>query len=421
MTLTAWVAKAIAEKIERDTRECIDTTIATPGYSFFEFFCGGGMARAGLGDKWRCLFANDFDPMKARVYRDNWDGGHELLVEDINKVTPAQLPGEANLVWASFPCQDLSLAGNYEGIGHWQDKEQTRSGTFWPFWKLMRDLKDDKRAPAIIVLENVYGVLTSNGGRDFSAIGSAFTSAGYRFGAMVIDARLFVPHSRPRVFVVGIRSDVFIPEHLIAKDAMEPWHPDGLVAAQEGLSKEAKKRWIWWNLKKPEPREQDFVDLIEDEPVGVQWHTAEQTKKIISMMSDLNTQKLERAKSAGVKMVGAIYKRTRLNEEGQKVQRAEVRFDDVAGCLRTPAGGSSRQIIMLVDGKKIRSRLISPRETARLMGLPDSYKLPSNYNDAYHVSGDGVAVPVVRHLAKNILEPVIDGVGTMVALSKKVA
>ena len=106
-------------------------------------------------------------------------------------------------------------------------------------------------------------------------------------------------------------------------------------------------------------------------------------------------------------MVGGVYKRTRLDEEGNKVQRAEVRFDDIAGCLRTPSGGSSRQSILVVEGRRIRSRLLSPREAARLMGLPDSYRLPPNYNDAYPIAGDGVAVPVVRHLAEHIFEPLL--------------
>ena len=106
-------------------------------------------------------------------------------------------------------------------------------------------------------------------------------------------------------------------------------------------------------------------------------------------------------------MVGGVYKRTRYDENGVKVQRAEVRFDDVAGCLRTPAGGSSRQTIMVVDGNKICSRLISSRETARLMGLDDGYKLPKNYNEAYHLTGDGVVVDVVRHLAQYLFEPLL--------------
>ena len=125
------------------------------------------------------------------------------------------------------------------------------------------------------------------------------------------------------------------------------------------------------------------------------------------MMSDINREKLDEAKCSGRRMIGTVYKRTRLDEFGRKVQRAEIRFDDIAGCLRTPAGGSSRQVIVVVDGENVRSRLISPRETARLMGLPDDYELPTNYNEAYHLTGDGVAVPVVRHLAEHIFEPLL--------------
>jgi DNA (cytosine-5)-methyltransferase 1 len=146
--------------------------------------------------------------------------------------------------------------------------------------------------------------------------------------------------------------------------------------------------------------------LIEDNPKSVKWHTARETRDLLSMMSDVNLAKVETAKLAGVRMVGGVYKRTRFHH-GIKVQRAEVRFDNIAGCLRTPAGGSSRQLILVVEGEKIRSRLISSRETARLMGLPDSYKLPDGYNEAYHLTGDGVAVPVVRYLAKHLFEPII--------------
>jgi DNA (cytosine-5)-methyltransferase 1 len=111
--------------------------------------------------------------------------------------------------------------------------------------------------------------------------------------------------------------------------------------------------------------------------------------------------------NSGRRSVGSVYRRTRPDETGAKRQRAEVRFDEIAGCLRTPAGGSSRQTILVVDGKKIRSRLLSPREAARLMGLDESYRLPERYNEAYHVCGDGVCVPVVRHLAGRLLEPLL--------------
>src|ERR1700678_3197897 len=121
--------------------------------SFYEFFAGGGMARAGLGSKWNCLFANDFDEKKADSYRQNYRGGKELLVKDVGKVSTSELPGVADLVWASFPCQDLSLAGMGAGL------RGSRSGTFWPFWERIQSLKAEGRQPALVVLENVCGAL----------------------------------------------------------------------------------------------------------------------------------------------------------------------------------------------------------------------------------------------------------------------
>jgi DNA (cytosine-5)-methyltransferase 1 len=105
--------------------------------------------------------------------------------------------------------------------------------------------------------------------------------------------------------------------------------------------------------------------------------------------------------------VGCVYRRTRRDAEGRRQQRAEVRFDGLAGCLRTPAGGSSRQTLLIAQGGTARSRLISARETARLMGLPDDYRLPARYNEAYHLTGDGVSVDAVRWLRQHLFEPLL--------------
>jgi len=369
-------------------------------YAFYEFFAGGGMARAGLGSAWQCLFANDFDHKKSKVYETNWGSG-VLKTADVRSLTTAELPGHADAVWGSFPCQDLSLAGGGAGL------KGDRSGTFWPFWSLMQALIKEGRAPQVIVLENVCGTLTSHGGKDFSTICSAFEQAGYRCGAVVIDACLFVPQSRPRLFVIGVRNDLDIPSSLFAENAADIWHTRGLQTAHDGLPAKAKNNWLWWTFPKPSQRSDRFANFIENNPSSVEWHTPAETRRLLAMMSEVNLAKVEEAKRAGRRMVGTVYKRTRHNEDGLKVQRAEIRFDDVAGCLRTPAGGSSRQLIVVVDGRAVRSRLISSRETARLMGLPDTYYLPENYNEAYHLTGDGVVVPVVRHLAANLLEPIL--------------
>lgn len=369
--------------------------------SFYEFFAGGGMARAGLGDDWTCLFANDFDAKKGFAYQANWGTGGELTVGDIRALEVAHLPGSPGLVWGSFPCQDLSLAGVGKGLAG------ERSGTFYAFWDIIRGLAAEGRAPAMVAVENVCGALTSHGGADFRAMCKTYADAGYRFGALVINADLFVPQSRPRLFVIGVRADLEIAPELVSPEPIEPFHTRALKKAVSSLPAEVADKLVWWNVPTPERRASTFADVIEDDPDSVPWHNQAETKKLLDMMSPVNLAKVEAAKRAGRRMVGGVYRRTRFDETGQKVQRAEVRFDDIAGCLRTPAGGSSRQIIMVVDGHRVRSRLISSRETARLMGLSDSFVLPSRYNEAYHLTGDGVAVPVVRHLAQHVFEPLL--------------
>lgn len=371
---------------------------------FFEFFAGGGMARAGLGAGWNCTFANDFDPMKGDVYARNWGRDH-LVVEDVNRLRTADLPGEADLVWASFPCQDLSLAGNAQGLG--TEDAQTRSGAFWAFWRLMLGLRDEGRPPPLIVLENVYGALTSNGGRDFASICRCLSLAGYRFSALLIDGVHFVAQSRPRVFIVAVRQDLQIPDQLLTETANPLWHPLAMSAAIERLAEPDRDQWLWLNLPKPEPRKGSLLDIIEVYPTGVAWHTSDETYRLIQMMSELNLTKLIAMQASGERCVGTVYKRTRRDQLGRKIQRAELRDDNIAGCLRTPGGGSSRQFLIEVEGTNVRSRLLSPREAARLMGLSDTYKLPYRYSDAYHVSGDGVVVPAVRYLASSLLEPIL--------------
>lgn len=365
------------------------------------------MARAGLGKAWNCTFANDFSELKESVYKKNWGGDH-FFGGDILDLSVDQLPDRADLSWASFPCQDLSLAGNCKGLGDGSSGEFTRSGTFWAFWNLMSQLRSEDRAPKIIVLENVVGALTSRNGQDFAAICRVLSEANYKLGAIVVDAKHFVPQSRPRLFFIAVANEIPIPVHVTRVGPTQLWHPSALATAQLRLSTDVRANWIWWGMAQPPTRNVGFSDIVEEYPSGCRWHTAKETEQLLSMMNPLHLQKIEQAKARGIKCVGGVYKRTRLDESGQKRQRAEVRFDDLSGCLRTPAGGSSRQLILVVEGDSIRSRLLSPREAARLMGLDDSYLLPDRYNDAYHVAGDGVCVPVVKFIAEQILEPILN-------------
>jgi DNA (cytosine-5)-methyltransferase 1 len=366
---------------------------------FYEFFAGGGMARAGLGPGWRCLFANDFDRKKGRIYSENW-GDAELKIADVRTLTTMDIPGRASLAWASFPCQDLSLAGGGAGL------KGNRSGAFWPFWKLLDALALEGRGPGIVALENVCGTLNSHGGKDFAAICGAFNRSGYSVGALTIDASLFVPQSRRRLFVIGVRERKRLPENVMGNSPSLPWCTQALAGAYEKLPSSIKAGWIWWQLPLPTARKTSFADIIEDAPEKATWYSSAETSNLLDMMSSVNRAKLQRARTERRRIIGGLYRRTRKDDYGNKVQRAEIRFD-ISGCLRTPAGGSSRQVVLVVEGRLVRARLISSRETARLMGLPDTYKLPANYNEAYHVTGDGVVVPVVRHLARHLFEPIL--------------
>jgi DNA (cytosine-5)-methyltransferase 1 len=356
--------------------------------TFYEFFAGGGMARLGLGDGWSCAFANDFDPVKAAAYRANYpDAADHFHEGDVWKLRPDDLPGRADLAWASSPCQDFSLAGARAGLGG------GRSSAFFGFWRLIEALGD--RAPRLVVIENVSGLLSSRGGADFAALAQALADRGYVFGALEIDAARLLPQSRPRVFVVACREP---PAAGLTGDS--PFHTRAVRAAHAALPPALATRWIWWRLAAPPARNTDLAAMLEPDHV-VAWHDPERTGQLLGLMAPLHRARLE-AQSG--RAVGAVFRRMRV-EHGHRVQRAEIRFDGLAGCLRTPRGGSSRQAIVVVDEGRIRSRLITPREAARLMGLPESYRLPTTATAALHVAGDGVAVPVVRWLARELLEP----------------
>ena len=376
-----------------------DSMVMAP-LTFYEFFCGGGMARAGLEPAWRPLFANDFDPRKGAAYAANW-GGDGLVVADIASLTARDLPGEADLAWASFPCQDLSLAGAGAGL------DGRRSGAFWGFCAIIAALKAAARAPRLIALENVGGTLTSKGGADFTAIAEALQALGYRFGALTIDAAEFLPQSRPRVFFVAVRRDRPVSVRLASASPPAHHASSALKRVAAALPAALAADWIWWRLPEAPRDNGRLIDCLEPEPQ--RWHEPAQTGAFVAALSPASLRDVALAREIGARCVGALFRRTRPDGAGGVKVQAEARFDGLAGCLRTPGGGSSRQFLIEVEGEAIRTRPMAPREAARLMGLPDTFRLPARATDALHLIGDGVAPPVVRFLSENLLLPLAQG------------
>ncbi len=367
--------------------------------TFLEFFAGGGFARMGLGEDWRCILANDWDDKKAEVYKSNW-GKSDFIHDDIGSLSAKDIDAVTDLAWASFPCQDVSLAGAGAGL------DGKRSGTFWPFWKIILGLIADEKAPSLIVLENVCGMITSRKGHDFDAICNAMAENGYKVGAIVVDAALFLPHSRQRVFVIGVRKELDVPSELLTETPKYFQSEPLRRIVGEKLSIDPRM-WLNWNLTPP-INEVGSLQTILEKDDSVKWDSHEQTCHLLNLMSSTTLKKLRHVRKDGATTIGTVYRRMRTNAQGAKVQRAEIRFDGIAGCLRSPSGGSSKQTVISVAGNDIRTRRLTGREALRLMGVPDHYKTHASENEIYRLAGEGVAVPVVRYLSRMLLEPIID-------------
>ena len=362
----------------------------------FEFFAGGGLAGIGLAQAgFATAFANDIDAAKSASFRANHPG-IPFVQGDVWDLTPAALPAVAPAVcWASSPCQDLSLAGARGGL------KARRSGAFWGFWKQVHALDAEGRGPPIVVLENVSGLLSSSGGADFATVCEAMVEAGYRVGALELDAAAWLPQSRPRLFVVGMKG-VAGPE---TAAPLAPFHTPRLVTAQAALPPAVRAAWAWWRMSPPSRRNIDLDAVLLPDDACI-WLDEAATRDLLNMTAPLHRARLDVALASGERHVAAAFRRVRV-ENGQKVQRLEVRLDGLAGCLRTPSGGSSRQYVLIAEASRLRARRLTGREAARLMGLDDAYRLPRSESAALKLTGDAVAVPVVRALGEQLLRPAL--------------
>lgn len=348
-------------------------------WEFLDFFAGSGLVTLALKPYFKAVWANDLSAKKQSVYVANHGWSH-FLKGDIANITGKSLPG-AHLSWASFPCQDLSLAGRMGGLS------APRSGLFWEWLRIMDEMPI---RPQLLALENVTGLVSANNGQNYREIHNALLERGYMAGAIMLDAENWVPQSRPRIFVVAAPIGTPI-EGLCSKIPIKWLHPNIVTKAAIDL-----RNFVWWKLPKPDKRSTSLQDILDGQ---AKTDDEEKSRHVLSLISPSHQSRLLQELTNGF-IAAPGYRRIR----GGK-QVLELRFDGIAGCLRTPKGGSSRQIIVERREGKLVTRLLTVRETARLMGVPDNYQIPGSYNDGYMAMGDAVAVPVVHSLAKHLLEP----------------
>lgn len=356
--------------------------------NFAEFFAGIGLMRLGLERQgWHIAFANDIDAQKAEIYEDNFsDSDEHFVLGDIHKVAVSEIP-TVGLATASFPCNDLSLAGGREGI------HGKNSSAFWGFIKVLETM--ERRRPPLILIENVVGFLSSHKGNDFSDAMLTLNALGYSVDPLILDAAWFVPQSRQRLFVVGSRVRSLNSEIVSERFFESRVRPAALA---DFIFSHPKIRWSIRDLPEPPRSIVKLDDVLEDLPHNSQnWWTRDRANYLLQQMSVKHRQIADDMIGKDHWSYGTIFRRVR---NGRSM--AELRTDGIAGCLRTPRGGSGRQILLKAGRGTFHVRLLTPRECARLMGA-DDLKINVSLNQALFGFGDAVCVPVIEWIARNYL------------------
>lgn len=354
-----------------------------------ELFAGIGLMRLGLERAgFAVRFANDVAADKQAMYADNFPT-EDFALGDVREVAADDLPN-AGLLTASFPCTDLSVAGAMKGLSG------EHSGLFWQVVRLLDQLGD--RRPSVVLLENVPGFLRSRGGDDFLDAAAALSRLGYSCDAVLLDAARFTPQSRLRLFLVASLAEPR-PTFGLAPDALRSEALVGLI------HRGADCRWSIRRLPEPPPLgttrlETILEDLPDDDPT---WWNRERADYLLSQLSERHAAVIDRLAGGEEYSYAPAFRRIRRGKS-----TAEVRTDGLAGCLRTPRGGSARQILVRAGRGRRDVRLLTARECARLQGVPDDYQINVSESRALFGFGDAVCVPAVAWLAENYLAPLVD-------------
>ncbi|CAE7467541.1 hhaIM, partial [Symbiodinium sp. CCMP2456] len=338
---------------------------AVAGRTAAEFFAGVGLARMGLERAgWEVVFANDIEPAKRRMHDGHFGPSPHYHVGDIH---------------------DLA-------------RDPAQSSAFWGWIELLRAMSVEQR-PKLLLVENVTGLLSSHNGADFRALVAAINDLGYAADAMMVDAAHFTPQSRPRLFVIGVASGfetrAYPPppcgepafsekggeggevgtrptrdEAGARSTGEETWYPgssplpdpphqgegDSVASVRRGLSvndlqpstvrpaklveairASADLDWDLWDLPEPPPYGVVQLEEVLDRLPGdsPQWWSTERAAYLLNQMSDRHRQTADTMIAGKKVSYGAVFRRVR---NGRSM--AELRTDGLAGCLRTPKGGS---------------------------------------------------------------------------------
>lgn len=308
-------------------------------YKFIDLFAGLGGFRLALESLGaKCVYSNEWDPHAQKVYADNFD---HIPEGDITKVDEKTIPNH-DILCAGFPCQAFSISGKQRGF------EDSRGTLFFDVARIVKEKK-----PKIVFMENVKNFATHDGGKTLSVVKSTMEELGYTFYQKVLNSVTYgMPQKRERIYMVCFRNDLDINTFKFPKPFKLTRYVNDFLLKDETIVESLY-------IDRPDTYYNDTEDnKYSDKPIRL----------------------------------GIVNK----GGQGERIYSTK----GIAITLSAHGGGAfAKTGGYLVNG---RPRKLHPRECARLMGFPDSYKISSSFNQAYKQFGNSVVIDVLQYIAIEI-------------------
>lgn len=335
-------------------------------FDFVDLFAGIGGIRLPFEEVGgRCIYTCEWDSYARKTYAENF-GSQHAIAGDITKIPIADIP-DHDVLLAGFPCQPFSIAGvsKKNALGHEHGFADATQGTL--FFDVARII--DAKRPAAFVLENVKNLLSHDKGNTWRVILQTLRDElGYDVHPHVIDAAKFVPQHRERILIVGFRNAVAFDWNLLRGPETPPVGLADILHRTDG-----SEPVLEWDGSR-------FFDHVRRR-VSDKYTL---TPNLWKYLQDYKAKHEAKGNGFGFGLVGS---------------------NNFARTLSARYYKDGSEILVKQRGD-LPPRRLTPRECARLMGFPDTFRIPVSDTRAYKQFGNSVVVPVVREVAR-LVKPFI--------------
>ncbi|WP_153111199.1 DNA (cytosine-5-)-methyltransferase [Propionivibrio limicola] len=337
-------------------------------FTFCDLFAGiGGIRRAFEEIGGRCVFTSEWDSYAQKTYVENYPDGHAIN-GDITQIEAAEVP-DHDLLLAGFPCQPFSIAGvskkNALGRAH-GFADETQGTLFFDVCRII-----ETKQPRAFLLENVKNLMSHDKGRTFDVIKRSLDDLGYDIHSRVVDGAHFVPQHRERILIVGFRK---------ADRVAFDWNALPLPAKGRRTMQD-----IFHRTDGSEPQLPWDGDRFFNHASGQIDPKYTLTDKLWAYLQGYAAKHKAAGNGFGF---GLVY-------PGSVARTLSARYYK---------DGSE---ILVYQGEGKNPRRLTPRECARLMGFPDTFRIPVSDTRAYKQFGNSVVVDVMKHAAQ-LMQPCLN-------------